>query len=182
MEKKITIDHIAEISAENNNEIKIELAKGLDATVRRTLPLETKVKLIEEIVVECSYGTEPYFNPLKLKTLTALKVLDASTDIEVFGDETKDIYELYDLLNEAEVINKVLPYTDYQEIVNWAYESSEALIKYNKSFLGIFDGFKQQFDNSEDMQNELKGILEEIKNSPEVKDILSLYQNENLAN
>ena len=104
------------------------------------------------------------------------------SEFGVNGDETKDIYELYDFLNETEVINKVLPYTDYQEIVNWAYESSEALIKYNNSFLGIFDGFKQQFDNSEDMQNELKGILEEIKNSPEVKDILNLYQSENLAN
>ena len=68
MEKKITLNHIAEISAENNNEIKIRLADGLDATVRKTLPLETKVKLIEEIVVSCSYGTEPYFNPLKLKS------------------------------------------------------------------------------------------------------------------
>ena len=181
MEKKITINHIAEISAENNNEIKIELAKGLDATVRRTLPLETKVQLIEEIVTACSYGTEPYFNPLKLKTLTALKVLDASTDIEVFGDETKDIYELYDVLNEAEVINKILPYTDYQEIVNWAYESSEALIKYNNSFLGIFDGFKEKF-NSDEMQQELASILEEIKSNPEVTELLNLYQNENLAN
>lgn len=181
MEKKITMNHLAEIAAENNNEIRIELAKGVDATVRRTLPLEEKVAMIEDIVVACSYGTEPYFNPLKLKTLTALKVLDASTDIEVFGDGNENIYELYDALNKAEVMNKILPYTDYQEIVNWAYESSEALIKYNNSFLGAFDGFKEKFD-SEDMQNELKGILEEIKNNPEVKDLLNLYQSENVAN
>lgn len=181
MEKKITMNHLAEIAAKNNNEIKIELVKGLDATVRRTLSLEEKVAMIEEIVVACSYGTEPYFNPLKLKTLTALKVLDASTDIEVFGDENENIYELYDALNKAEVMNKILPYTDYQEIVNWAYESSEALIKYNNSFLGAFDGFKEKFD-SDEMQKDLMGILEEIKNNPEVKELLNLYQSENLAN
>ena len=181
MEKKITLNHIAEIAAENSNEIKIRLAEGLEATVRKTLPLDEKVKLIEEIVVACSYGTEPYFNPLKLKTLAALKVLDASTDIEVFGDDSKDIYELYDIFNDSEVIGGILPYTDYQEIVNWAYESTEALIKYNNSFLGVLNGFNNSVDSNE-MQNDLMKLLEEVKNNPDVQEVLSFYKNESLAN
>ena len=177
----ITLNQIAELAASTENEIKVELINGLEITVQTSLPLEKKVEIIEELVVACSYGTEPYFNPLKLKTLTALKVLDASTDINVFEDEKIDIYALYDMLNKAEVLNKVLPHTDYQEILNWAYDSSESLISYNNSIMGIVAELKDHF-SSEELKKQFGSIVEELKENPDLTNLLKIYEAENLSN
>ena len=179
MEKKITINTLADISAKEQNEIKVELIEGVEITVQRCLPMEVKVAVIADIVRNCAFGIEPYFNPLKLKVLATLMTIDSCTDIQVFTDDNDDIYAIYDALSAAEVLDKVLPYTDYQEIVNWSYESAEALIKYRNSFIGAFDEMKEKF-NSDETQEQLQGLLDEIKNSPEVQDLLDFYKNENV--
>lgn len=176
MEKKITMSTLADFPAKDN-EIKVELASGCEVTVRKHLTMEEKVKLIEEIVIACSYGAEPYLNPLKLKVLATLKVLDLSTDINVLDDAEADVYALYNVLDNAGILTEVLPYTDYQEIVNWSYESSEALLKYRNSFIGIMDEIKDKL-NAEDLSETVQQLIDEIKTNPEIQEIYDIYKEE----
>lgn len=175
----ITLEQIKNLTQEVNDVVIVELGSGLNVSVKTKLPLEKKVELIEEIVVACSYGTDPYFNPLKLKTITSIKVLAATTDIDILSDEEVNIYDLYDLLNSTGVFSQILPLTEYQEILNWAHECSEALISYNNSIMGIVAEIKDKF-NAEDLQEQLLNTLNEIKNNPEVSNLLELYKSEGL--
>ena len=171
MNKNYNMSQIAQLSAKRDNEIIVEIGEGMEVTVNTCLSLEEKVSLIEDVIKASVYGLEPYFNPLKLKTYAALRVLEASTDIEIIKTGEEDIYEIYDILNYSGVIDKVLPHTDYQEIVNWAYESAEAFKTYQNSIMGALDDLKDKF-NTEELQN-LINVLSDLENHPEIINILN---------
>ena len=180
MNKNYNMSQIAQLSAKKDNEIKVEIGEGMEITVNTCLSLEEKVSLIEDIVKTSVYGLEPYFNPLKLKTYTALKVLEASTDIEIIKTGEEDIYEIYDILNSSGVIDKVLPHTDYQEIVNWAYESAEAFKTYQNSIMGALEDLKDRF-NTEELQNFID-VFSDLENHPDIVNMLSDTNTSNESN
>ena len=88
-----------------------------------------------------------------------------------------DVYALYDILNNAGVLDEILPLTDYQEIINWSYESAEALIKYKNSLIGLVNEIKNKF-NTEEIIGAFQSALKEAKDSPEVQELLDLYKTE----
>ena len=173
MTKNITLESLAEAAQTTKPEITVTLKNGVIVTVKEKLSMEEKVAIIEDIVVACAYSDDTYFNPLKLKVLATLKTLEASTDIDIMSFEG-DVYMLYDILNNVGVLDEVLPLTDYQEIINWSYESAEALIKYKNSIFGVLDEMMQRTENTENIED----LLNEIKSSPEVQDLLKIYRNE----
>ena len=176
MTKNITLESLAEVSQTTKSETTVTLKNGVVVTVKEKLSMEEKVAIIEDIVVACAYSDDTYFNPLKLKVLATLKTLEASTDIDIMNFDG-DVYALYDILNNAGVIDDVLPLTDYQEIINWSYESAEALIKHRNSLIGVIDEIKNKFD-TEEIIGAFQSALNEAKNSPEVQDLLDLYKTE----
>lgn len=176
MTKNITLESLAEVAQTTKPEITVTLENGVVVTVKEKLSMEEKVAIIEDIVVACAYSDDTYFNPLKLKVLATLKTLEASTNIDIMNFDG-DVYALYDILNNAGVIDDVLPLTDYQEIINWSYESAEALIKHRNSLIGVIDEIKNKFD-TEEIISAFQSALNEAKNSPEVQDLLDLYKTE----
>ena len=179
MQKNYTLEQIAELSSGNAEFVDVTVQENTTIRVRTRLTLVEKVSLIEELVKACSYDFEPYLNPLKLKILTAIKVLEMSTDIAIIVTGEEDIYEVYDILKAAGIINEILPYTDYQEIVNWAYESAESFKNYQNSLVGIFDEIKNKF-NEDELKNLVSVFVDEMKDNPELKALLSLYESENV--
>ena len=176
MTKNITLESLAEVAQTTKPEITVTLENGLIVTVKEKLSMEEKVAIIEDTVVACAYSDDTCFNPLKLKVLATLKTLEASTNIDIMNFDG-DVYALYDILNNAGVIDDVLPLTDYQEIINWSYESAEALIKHRNSLIGVVDEIKNKFD-TEEIIGAFQSALNEAKNSPEVQDLLDLYKTE----
>ena len=176
MTKNITLESLAGAAQTTKPEVTVTLENGLTITVKEKLSMEEKVAIIEDVVVACAYSDDTYFNPLKLKVLATLKTLEASTNIDIMNFDG-DVYALYDILNNAGVIDDVLPLTDYQEIVNWSYESAEALIKHKNSLIGVIDEIKNKFD-TEEIISAFQSALNEAKNSPEVQDLLDIYKTE----
>lgn len=176
MTKNITLESLAEVAQTTKPEATVTLKNGIVVTVKEKLSMEEKVAIIEDIVVACAYSDDAYFNPLKLKVLATLKTLEASTNIDISSFDG-DVYALYDILNNAGVLDDVLPLTDYQEIINWSYESAEALIKHRNSLIGIVDEIKNKFD-TEEIIGAFQSALNEAKNSPEVQDLLDIYKTE----
>ena len=176
MTKNITLESLAEVAQTTKPETTVTLKNGVVVTVKEKLSMEEKVAIIEDIVVACAYSDDTYFNPLKLKVLATLKTLEASTNIDIMSFDG-DVYALYDILNNAGVIDDVLPLTDYQEIINWSYESAEALIKHRNSLIGVIDEIKNKFD-TEEIISAFQSALNEAKNSPEIQDLLDLYKTE----
>ena len=180
MQKNYTLEQIAELSSGNAEFVDVVIEENTTIRVRTRLTLVEKVSLIEELVKACSYDFEPYLNPLKLKILTAIKVLEMSTDIAIIVTGEEDIYEVYDILKAAGIINEILPYTDYQEIVNWAYESAESFKNYQNSLIGIFDEIKGKFD-AQELQELVSTFVTELKENPELESLLNFYRDENIS-
>lgn len=176
MTKNITLESLAGAALTTKPEITVTLENGVVVTVKERLSMEEKVAIIEEIVLACVYADDSYFNPLRLKVLAALKTLEVSTDIDIMSFDG-DVYALYDILNNAGVLDNVLPLTDYQEIINWSYESAEALIRHRNSFIGVIDEIKSKL-NAEEILGAFQSALNEAKDSPEVQELLDLYKTE----
>lgn len=150
--------------------VDITLANGAKVTVEviEVLPMEDKVKVIEEITNVCVLNQFNYFNPLFLRTLTQIKTIEACTNIIC---DTKDLYGFHDILRANGILDKILPMTDYQEILNWSYECSESLCKYKNSFAGILQGMEAQ-KNNEKLMNEFLEVANTVKNDPEIKQFM----------
>ena len=158
---------------ENFNKIKkveITLANGVDVTVEviEVLPMQDKVKVIEEIVNACVVNQFNYFNPLYLRTLAQIKTIEACTNIEC---DTKDLYGLHDILRVNGIFDKILPMTDYQEILNWSYECAESLCKYKNSFVGTLQGMQASKEN-EEILKQFQEAVEAIKNDSDIKQFM----------
>lgn len=151
-------------------EVEITLANGIDVTVEviEVLPMQDKVKVIEEIVNACVLNKFNYFNPLFLRTLAQVKTIEACTNIEC---NVKDLYGFHDILRVNGILDKILPMTDYQEIVNWSYECAESLCKYKNSFVGMMQGMEASKD-AEEMMKQITEMAEQIKTDPEIKQFM----------
>ena len=148
--------------------------------VIKSLPLETKVNIIQTIVNQYVVAEEYYFNPLKLRTLAEIKTIQASTNIEIEESEIEsNIYDLHDKLKKTGILD-LLVHTDYNEIVNWAYECAEVLCKFRSSFRGFLEEVKDS-NKIIDMNNHLVDIAETFKDTPEIRELLQLVAN-NVAN
>ena len=142
--------------------------------VRKTLPLAEKVEIIQNIVNQYVVAEEYYFNPLKLRTLAQILTIKASTNIEISDDE--DIYALHDKLRKTHIFDKILTYTDYQEIVNWSYECAEVLCKFRSSFRGFLEEIKNNRD-AENMSEQIASMVGELRDNPELANLLKVISN-----
>lgn len=170
MQKTITLTKPSEAKP---LEVKITTPNEMEITieVKEKLELAEKVKIIEEISNEVVLSQFNYFNPLYLRTLAQVKTIDACTNINC---DYTDLYGFYDILRENGVFKEILPYTEYQEILNWSYECAESLCKYRNSFMGFVQSMGAQ-SNGEEANETLKQLLEAaetVKNDPEVKQFL----------
>ena len=171
MQKTITLTMPSEAKP---LEVKITTPNGMDITVevREKFTLEEKVKLIEEISNEVVLSGFNYFNPLYLRTLCQVKTIDLATNINC---DYTDLYEFYEILKQNNIFKEILPYTDYQEVLNWSYECAESLCKYKNSFMGFLQSMNAEKTNEEanETMKQLLAAAESVKNDPEIKQFLS---------
>ena len=150
----------------------IEDGKNIVVEVRKTLPLAEKVEIIQNIVNQYVVAEEYYFNPLKLRTLAQILTIKASTNIEISNEEIEqDIYALHDTLRKTHILEEILAYTDYQEIVNWSYECAEVLCKFRSSFRGFLEEMKDTNDAG-NINEQLTSVLTDLKANPEILELL----------
>jgi hypothetical protein len=146
----------------------------------KSLSLTEKVSIVEDIIQTCAFDETPYVNPIKIKVYGALRVLEESTNINIVNDTIEDIYEMYDILESAKIIDKVLPHTDYYNILNWSIECIEHLNNYQNSIVGIVEQLKNNF-NSEDISNVLSTVQSELEKNPKLVDLLNIYNSEAIS-
>lgn len=176
----ISLNTLKDIES-NEKIVEVELQNGSMVSVNTKLPFQKKTEIVEDIVNECAIGDIAYVNPMKLKVLASLKVIDNCTNIVVFEDNELNIYEIYDILDKASVFDDILHLTEYEEIYNLAYYGLDSLIRYNNSVIGVLEDLKERF-NSENLMEEFNKIKEEVENNPNLTALLNLYETDNVAN
>lgn len=168
MEKTVTMTLPKNFNEPKKVEITLVDGMPVEIEVIETLPMQEKVKVIEEIVNACVLNQFNYFNPLFLRTLAQVKTIEACTNIIC---DTNDLYGFHDILRANGILDIILPMTDYQEIVNWSYECAESLCKYKNSFVGMLQGMSSSKE-TEEMISQLNELAQSVKEDADIKQFM----------
>ena len=168
MEKTITMTLPKDFNDPKKVEMTLVNGAPVEIEVIETLPMQEKVKVIEEIVNACVLNQFNYFNPLFLRTLAQVKTIEACTNIIC---DTNDLYGFHDILRANGILDTILPMTDYQEIVNWSYECSESHCKHKNSFIGTLQGMSASKE-TEEMVAQLTELAQSVKEDTDIKQFM----------
>ena len=161
----------------NTNEIPVQIGEETIA-VKQYLPIQEKLELIGNVVMAAHEQDENYSNPVKAGVYRDIEVIFAYTNISFTDKQKEDLPKLYDMLYSSGVIDEVLkniPEDEYMEIVFGVRDSIEAIYKYQNSALGILDGIKNNYNQTEFDIEKLQNAVKEISDSSLVKEILPLF-------
>ena len=161
----------------NTNEIPVQIGEETIA-VKQYLPIQEKLELIGNVVMAAHEQDENYSNPVKAGVYRDIEVIFAYTNISFTDKQKEDLPKLYDMLYSSGVIDEVLkniPEDEYMEIVFGVRDSIEAIYKYQNSALGILDGIKNNYNQTEFDIEKLQNAVKEISDSSLVKEILRLF-------
>ena len=158
----------------NIDEIPVQIGDETIA-VKQYLPIQEKLELIGNVVMAAHEQDENYSNPVKAGVYRDLEVIFAYTNISFTDKQKEDLPKLYDMLYSSGVITEVLkniPEDEYMEIVFGIRDSIEAIYKYQNSILGILDGIKKGYNETEFNIEEMQEAVKELANSPVLSKVI----------
>lgn len=151
--------------------VDLTLANGMKVEIEviERLPMEKKVEVIEEITNMCVTDKFNYFNPLFLNILTKVKIIEVCTNINC---DTKDLYGFYDILEANGIFEKILPMTEYYDILALSCECASSLCSYKNSFMGAIQTMQSNKENEEIIKQFMEAA-EQVKNDPDIKQFMT---------
>ena len=152
-------DSVKEIQI--NDEITIE--------VRQYLPIQEKLKLIGDVVMQAHEQDANYSNPVKAEVFRDLEIVFAYTNLSFTDKQKEDLPKLYDMLKSSGLLDKIIeaiPEAEYNDIYGGVWQSIEAIYKYQNSVLGILDSIQNDYSN---LDLDIDGLIEKIKDPESLK-------------
>lgn len=143
--------------------------KGLDIEVKTTIPTEEKISLASTIMSSSIDDTAGFFNPYRLKIVSAIEGMEYYSNIDFGEDKYENIYEIYDILEDEGFIDVLYTQTDFCDLIKLVEECAKAIVSYNNSLPGMLSGMK---DNSSEVNQQFAKIIEQIKTDPDLKDFV----------
>ena len=159
----------------NENIIPVQIGEETIA-VKQYLPVQEKLVLIGDVVMQAHEQDENYSNPIKAEVYRDLEVIFAYTNISFTDKQKEDLPKLYDLLVSSGVLKTVIdsiPEDEYAKICMGVWQTVESIYKYQNSALGILDTIKADYSNLEYDANAIKESLGNPDNLSLLKDVLT---------
>lgn len=159
----------------NTNEIPVQIGEET-ITVKQYLPIQEKLELIGNVVMAAHEQDENYSNPVKAGVYRDLEVIFAYTNISFTDKQKEDLPKLYDMLYSSGIIDTIIkniPEDEYMEIVFGIRDSIEAIYKYQNSALGILNGIKEGYSETEFNIEDMQKAVKELADSPVLKSVMN---------
>ena len=159
----------------NAEEIPVQIGDETIA-VKQYLPIQEKLGLIGRVVELAHMQDENYSNPVKAAAFRDLEVVFAYTNITFTDKQKEDPAKLYELLYSTGIIDTVIdniPEDEYISIVVGIDESIEAVYKYQNSALGILNGIKESYSDTEINVEDMQKAVKELADSPVLQGIMN---------
>ena len=159
----------------NMDEIPVQIGDETIA-VKQYLPIQEKLGLIGRVIELAHMQDENYSNPVKAAAFRDLEVVFAYTNIAFTDKQKEEPAKLYDLLYSTGVMDTIInniPEDEYMSIVVGIEDSIEAIYKYQNSVLGILDGIKKGYNETEFNIEEMQEAVKELANSPVLSKVIS---------
>lgn len=137
-----------------NNEIIDATINGVEIEVRKYLPIEDKIDLIEVALQKAEENG--IYNEMKLAMYFDLYIIYMYTNLEFTDEEKKDEYKLYNELESNGVITAVLgALEEYEILFHYLNIMKEAKIKYKTSAAALMQTFIQDMPRNAEAMSEI---------------------------
>lgn len=143
--------------------------KGQDIKVKTTIPTEDKIMLVSLILSNSVDETAGYFNPFRIKIVSAVEAMEYYSNLDFGEDKFENIYDIYDILEDEGFIDILYTQTDFASLITMIEDCAIQIVKYNNSFVGLLEGLK---NNNEDLSSGLSNLFEQLKTDPEIKNFI----------
>lgn len=153
-----------------NKVVKVQLADDVEIEVIQYLPINDKLNLIAN-VLNNSADENNFANPIKIEVVGTIEIIKAYTNLSFTDKQLEDISKLYDLLEEHQIIDKIIeaiPSEEYNFIIKGIDETVNAFYNYYNSIYGILDAIGKDYSN---LDLDVQKIQKEIAN-PENLELL----------
>ena len=153
-----------------NDEITIE--------VKQYLPIQEKLRLIGDVVMQAHEQDANYSNPVKAEVFRDLGVVFAYTNLSFTEKQKEDLPKLYDMLMSSGVLVKIIetiPEEEYGKICMGVWQSIDSIYKYQNSVLGVLDNISTKYENLQFDAEQIQEVLENPENLAMVKSILDNF-------
>ena len=136
--------------------------------VKQYISVNDKLKLISE-VINNTIDEHSFCNPVKVKVYLALGILDYYTNINFTEKQKEDPVKLYDLFESNELLNQIyhaIPGEEFNNLIEGAWDSINAIYTYNNSAMGIMDNLGKDYSN---LNFDASVIQEKLSNAENVE-------------
>ena len=143
--------------------------------VKQYLPVQEKLRLIGDVVMQAHEQDENYSNPVTADVYRDLEVVFAYSNISFTDKQKEDLPKLYDMLVSSGLMKEIIttiPEEEYGKICCGVWNTIESIYKYQNSVLGILDTIKSDYSNLEYDANKIKNALGDPENMALLKDVL----------
>lgn len=155
--------------------VKVQLTNEIEVEVLQYLPINDKLKIIGEVLNK-SADEHNFANPVKIAMIANLEIVKAYTNLSFTEKQLEDIAKLYDLLEENDIINKVImniPAMEYEFLLDGIDKTIKAYYEYSNSVLGLLDIISQDYSNLELDATTIQKALANPENLTLLKDVLT---------
>lgn len=157
------------------NEIIPLQINDITVSVKKYLPLEDKIAIIDTVINNCYDEQADFYNNCKIEVLLDLEIIYNYTDISFTAKQKENVYQLYDILNTngiIEQVKEIIHPDEYEFLYYNIMETINALYKYKDSVYGIMDGLKNNYNNLKFDTESLEQNISNPDNLALLKDIL----------
>jgi hypothetical protein len=155
----------------------VKLNEEITIEVKQYLPIQEKLGLIGRVIELAHEQDANYSNPVKISVYRELEMIFAYTNIAFTEKQKEDSAKLYDMLISSGILKIIIdsiPTEEYCSISCGIDASIKAIYQYQNSALGILDGIKNNYNETEfDVEN-LQKAINDLSSSPLIKDIMPL--------
>lgn len=130
--------------------ITVSITPDTEIEVKQYLPIQEKLRLIGDVVMQAHEQDANYSNPVKADVYRDLEVVFAYTNITFTDKQKEDLPKLYDQLASTGVLGaiiKAIPEKEYEAVCIGVWNSIDAIYKYQNSVLGVLDTIKTDYSN-----------------------------------
>lgn len=162
------------LGLKNNQDVKILDFNEQKIEVKQYLPVNDKLKLIENAINNMDANN--FTNPIKISVFTMLEIIYFYTNIN-FTEKQKDEPEkLYDALVSSGFAAQVLdliPDDEYEYVVKGVKDTIDSLYAYANSARGIIEAIGQDYSNVAFDAEELKKKISDPDNLELLKSVIA---------
>ena len=152
---------------------------GETIEVKQYLPIQEKLKLIGNVVIQAHEQDENYSNPVKADVFTDLEIVFAYTNISFTDKQKEDLPKLYDTLKSSGLLKAIIdtiPGEEYCSVWAGVENSIEAIYKYQNSVLGVLDTIKEDYSST---SFDIEKLKQDITNPETLSMVNSILTNLN---